>query len=68
MVNSAAEIQPEWVNGKNRIGVSAGASAPDILVTEVISRLSQLGSGEIAQLVGVVEKAAFGLPKDLEES
>jgi len=66
MVDNALEIQPEWVSGKDRVGVTAGASAPEILVRAVIDRLDQLGIGSVAHLDGVQEKVGFPLPKGLE--
>ena len=65
MVDNASEIQPEWVTGKDRVGLTAGASAPEILVRAVIERLKQLGIGSVADLDGVEEKVGFPLPKGL---
>jgi 4-hydroxy-3-methylbut-2-en-1-yl diphosphate reductase len=65
MVDNAAEIDPEWVAGKSRIGLTAGASAPEILVREVIERLKQLGVAAVENLDGTPEKVAFALPKGL---
>ena len=65
MVDNAAEIDPEWVTGKSRIGLTAGASAPEILVREVIERLNQLGVAAVENLDGTPEKVAFALPKGL---
>ena len=65
MVDSASEIDPRWVSGKKRVGVTAGASAPEILVRAVIDRLDQLGIGSVADLDGVREKVGFPLPKGL---
>jgi 4-hydroxy-3-methylbut-2-enyl diphosphate reductase len=65
MVDNASEIQPEWVSGKNRVGLTAGASAPEILVRAVIDRLNQLGIGSVANLDGAEEKVSFALPKGL---
>jgi 4-hydroxy-3-methylbut-2-enyl diphosphate reductase len=65
MVDDASEIDPQWVNGKSRIGVTAGASAPEILVRAVIERLNQLGVSEITNLDGAQEKVVFALPKGL---
>ena len=65
MVDSAAEIVPEWVAGKNRIGLTAGASAPEVLVCAVIERLKQLGVGTVENLDGALEKVSFALPKGL---
>jgi len=65
MVDNASEINPEWVAGKDRVGLTAGASAPEILVRAVIERLNQLGIGTVADLDGVQEKVGFPLPKGL---
>ncbi len=51
--------------GKKKIGVSAGASAPEVLVQEVIARLQQLGVTEVHELQGVIESVVFQLPKNL---
>ena len=65
MVDNASEIDPQWVAGKNRVGLTAGASAPEILVRAVIDRLNQLGIGTITNLDGAQERIAFALPKGL---
>jgi 4-hydroxy-3-methylbut-2-enyl diphosphate reductase len=65
MVDNASEIQAGWVAGKNRVGLTAGASAPDILVREVIARLREFGIGSVENLDGAQEKVAFALPKGL---
>lgn len=65
MVDNASEIQPEWVAGKYRVGLTAGASAPEILVRAVIERLNELGIGSVENLDGTEEKVAFALPKGL---
>jgi 4-hydroxy-3-methylbut-2-enyl diphosphate reductase len=65
MVDNAGEIDPRWVMGKKQIGVTAGASAPEVLVREVIERLNRLGAGSVADLDGVQEKVGFPLPKGL---
>ncbi|MHB1215022.1 MAG: 4-hydroxy-3-methylbut-2-enyl diphosphate reductase [Thiobacillus sp.] len=65
MVDNAGEIDPQWVSGKKQVGVTAGASAPEILVRAVIERLDQLGIGSVADLDGVQEKVGFPLPKGL---
>ena len=65
MVDSAAEIKPEWITGKSRVGLTAGASAPDILVRAVIERLNQMGIDSVADLDGTQETVAFALPKGL---
>jgi len=65
MVDSAADLRPEWVAGKRRVGVSAGASAPEVLVEELIARLRQLGATHVRQLEGITENVAFTLPREL---
>jgi 4-hydroxy-3-methylbut-2-enyl diphosphate reductase len=65
MVDNAGEIDPDWVAGKVRIGLTAGASAPEILVRAVIERLKQLGAGTVENLDGALEKVSFALPKGL---
>jgi 4-hydroxy-3-methylbut-2-enyl diphosphate reductase len=65
MVDNASELRPEWIVGKRRIGVTAGASAPELLVTQVIDRLRVLGADSIAELSGVVERTVFPMPKGL---
>ncbi len=65
MVDNAAEIQPEWVAGKNRVGLTAGASAPEILVRAVIQRLNELGIGAVTDLDGTQETVVFAMPKGL---
>lgn len=65
MVDNAAQINPAWVEGKSRIGVTAGASAPEVLVQQVIARLKQLGAASVRELDGVEENVTFPLPKGL---
>ena len=65
MVDNATYLKPEWLIGKKKIGVSAGASAPEVLVKEVIAKLQALGANEVQELHGVVESVVFQLPKNL---
>jgi 4-hydroxy-3-methylbut-2-enyl diphosphate reductase len=65
MVDSAADLRPEWIAGKQRVGVTAGASAPEVLVNELIERLKALGAKSVRPLDGVVEKVVFTLPRAL---
>jgi len=65
MVDNATFLKPEWLIGKKKIGVSAGASAPEILVKEVIAKLQGLGADQVQELQGVVENVVFQLPKNL---
>ncbi|MBA0916311.1 MAG: 4-hydroxy-3-methylbut-2-enyl diphosphate reductase [Nitrosospira sp.] len=68
MIDRAEQLQDEWLAGKVRIGITAGASAPEVLVQEVISRLKQIGSEQeggvvVEELSGVIEAVVFPLPK-----
>jgi 4-hydroxy-3-methylbut-2-enyl diphosphate reductase len=65
MIDHADEIRPEWLAGKTRVGVTAGASAPEILVERVIARLRDYGVDEVETLQGVLEKVTFALPRGL---
>jgi 4-hydroxy-3-methylbut-2-enyl diphosphate reductase len=65
MVDSAEQLKAEWVAGKRRVGVTAGASAPEVLVNELIARLKALGAGSVRQLEGVDESVVFTLPREL---
>jgi 4-hydroxy-3-methylbut-2-enyl diphosphate reductase len=65
MIDNALHLKPEWLTNKKKIGVSAGASAPEILVKEVIATLQNLGAYHITELTGVIESVIFKLPKDL---
>jgi 4-hydroxy-3-methylbut-2-en-1-yl diphosphate reductase len=65
MVDRASELDPEWLANAKRVGVTAGASAPEILVREVIERLRALGAASVRHLDGVVEKVVFPMPKGL---
>ena len=65
MVDNATQLRPEWITGKRRIGVTAGASAPEVLVLEVIDRLAELGAKRVTQLKGIEENVVFPLPKGL---
>jgi 4-hydroxy-3-methylbut-2-enyl diphosphate reductase len=66
MVDTAGAIDPAWIAGKRRIGVTAGASAPEVLVQAVIDRLKQLGAASVRALEGVEENVTFPLPKGLD--
>ncbi|MCG3190261.1 MAG: 4-hydroxy-3-methylbut-2-enyl diphosphate reductase [Burkholderiaceae bacterium] len=65
MVESAADLQPQWFEGRPRVGLTAGASAPEVLVREVIERLRALGAASVRSLPGVQETVRFPLPKGL---
>ena len=65
MVDNAGELKDEWLTGKSRVGVTAGASAPEILVQAVIDRLKTLGAQSVANVEGIEERVTFKLPKEL---
>lgn len=65
MVDNASHLQAEWLHGKQKIGISAGASAPEVLVQEVITALRDMGAANVEELQGVVENVVFQLPKNL---
>jgi len=65
LVDNASELQAEWLEGKQHVGITAGASAPDVLVQEVIARLKQLGAASVHELHGISENVVFPLPKAL---
>ncbi|MBI3525655.1 MAG: 4-hydroxy-3-methylbut-2-enyl diphosphate reductase [Betaproteobacteria bacterium] len=65
LVDQAEQMLPAWVEGKNRIGVTAGASAPELLVEQVIARLKSWGVGEVRQIDASPETTTFPLPKEL---
>ncbi|NMG50715.1 4-hydroxy-3-methylbut-2-enyl diphosphate reductase [Azoarcus communis] len=67
LVDNAGDIDPAWLEGKRRIGVTAGASAPEVLVEDVIARLSALSGSAVRNLDGVPEKVTFPLPKELQD-
>jgi 4-hydroxy-3-methylbut-2-enyl diphosphate reductase len=65
MVDSPTQIDPKWVEGKKRIGVTAGASAPEVLAQAVIARLRELGVRSVRPLEGIEETISFPLPRGL---
>jgi 4-hydroxy-3-methylbut-2-enyl diphosphate reductase len=65
MVDRADQLDPAWIAGCRRVGVTAGASAPEVLVKEVLARLAELGAGHVEELAGVQEHIVFPLPKSL---
>jgi len=67
MVDSPDQLKPEWFDGKRRIGVTAGASAPEVLAQSIVSRLRELGVNQVKVLDGVEENIAFPLPKGLTQ-
>jgi 4-hydroxy-3-methylbut-2-enyl diphosphate reductase len=65
LVDKAEDLRPEWVEGKRSIGVTAGASAPEVLVHDVILRLQELGVGRVRELEGIDEGVTFPLPRGM---
>ncbi len=65
LVDTAEQIDPAWLAGKTRIGVTAGASAPELLVSGVVKQLQALGADQVELLDGIAENVNFPLPKEL---
>ena len=65
LVDRADEVRPEWIAGRRTIGVTAGASAPEVLVRDVVRRLEELGATRVRELEGIEEAVTFPLPKSL---
>ena len=65
LVDKADDLRPEWVAGKRSIGVTAGASAPEVLVHDVILRLQEMGVRRVRELEGIEERVTFPLPKGI---
>jgi len=65
MIDRADQLRSEWLAGKRSVGVTAGASAPEVLVREVLARLAELGARDVHELDGVAERIVFPLPKGL---
>jgi len=68
LIDGADDIDPAWLTGCRRVGVTAGASAPDVLVQQVIARLKELGAVSVRKLAGAEEGVAFPLPKGLSRN
>ncbi|MDP3287229.1 MAG: 4-hydroxy-3-methylbut-2-enyl diphosphate reductase [Methyloversatilis sp.] len=65
LIDNATQIDPSWLAGRKRVGVTAGASAPEVLVDEVVARLRELGAGSVRMLEGAPENVNFPLPREL---
>ncbi|HAN68398.1 MAG TPA: 4-hydroxy-3-methylbut-2-enyl diphosphate reductase, partial [Halieaceae bacterium] len=65
LIDSADDIRPEWLQGQTRVGVTAGASAPEVLVNEVLQGLQALGANPPVELAGRPENVTFSLPREL---
>ena len=66
MVDNADELKAEWFEGRSRVGLTAGASAPEILVKAVIDRIKALGAVSVRKMDGIEETVKFPLPKGLK--
>ena len=66
MVDDASELKESWFEGKGRVGLTAGASAPEILVKQVIDRIKALGAVSVRKMDGIEETIKFPLPKGLK--
>ena len=67
LIDNAGEIRQEWLEGKNHIGLTAGASAPEVLVQEVVARLKEWGEASVENFVTRPEKVVFKLPEGLQD-
>ena len=65
LIDNAEEIQREWLTGKRSVGVTAGASAPEVLVEQVVSRLREWGGQTVNEVPGIKEQVVFSLPREL---
>ncbi|MGE3773297.1 MAG: 4-hydroxy-3-methylbut-2-enyl diphosphate reductase [Gammaproteobacteria bacterium] len=65
LIDNADEIQREWFNGKRSVGVTAGASAPEVLVEQVVARLKAWGGEAVNEVPGIIEQVVFSLPREL---
>ena len=65
MIDDADDIDPNWLHGVKVIGITAGASAPEVLVQSVVSRLRQLGADNVEDLEGCEENTVFEVPREL---
>ncbi|MDP3619067.1 MAG: 4-hydroxy-3-methylbut-2-enyl diphosphate reductase [Ramlibacter sp.] len=66
MVDNADELRAEWLEGKSRVGLTAGASAPEVLVRQVIDRVKEMGAVSVRKMDGIEETVKFPLPKGLK--
>ncbi len=66
LVDNARELNPEWIKGKRHVGITAGASAPEVLVRELVERIREIGPVSIREIVGAEESVVFPIPKSLQ--
>ena len=67
MVDAPEQLQPEWFANKKRVGLTAGASAPESLAQAIVARIQEFGPRQVRNLEGVVEDVIFSLPKNLQQ-
>jgi 4-hydroxy-3-methylbut-2-enyl diphosphate reductase len=67
MVDNATYLETSWFENINRVGVTAGASAPEVLVQAVVDRLKEMGATEVIHLTGIEERVVFPMPKGLNQ-
>jgi 4-hydroxy-3-methylbut-2-enyl diphosphate reductase len=65
LIDNASELDPAWIEGKRSVGVTAGASAPEVLVHEVIAKLQRLGVKRVRELEGIKERVVFPPPRNM---
>lgn len=65
LIDGPASIDPQWLQGAKRVGITAGASAPEVLVQQVINRLKELGAVSVQTMSGLTESVSFPLPREL---
>ena len=65
LVEDAGDLRPEWIAGKARVGITAGASAPEVLIDRLVARLKELGAKSVRPLEGAAEHVVFTLPREL---
>jgi len=68
LIDSAASIQPEWLEGVNTVAVTAGASAPEVLVQDVVNYLQGVGYGSVDEVEVMPENVRFGLPPEIVQA
>lgn len=66
LIDNEADLKPEWLDGVTKVGVTAGASAPEVLVSAVVERLRSLGVGVVKEFSGIEEKVVFHVPGSLK--
>ena len=67
MIEDARALDPRWLDGVSAVGITAGASAPAVLVEDLIARLRELADIELAELPGVIENVRFRMPPQLSD-